>query len=65
MGINAVTTIRHPALSCGCINDQPVMDLNYPSIRGATDALSGDILWQVDFTAFNTPGTYYILDETH
>ena len=68
MGINASDSYT-PSSAIKLVdasNDQPVMDLSATSIRGgATDALSGDILWQVDFTAFNTPGTYYILDETH
>ena len=45
-------------------NDQVVSDLSKTQINGGnTDVLSGDKLWQVDFTSFNTPGTYYIHDQ--
>jgi endoglucanase len=44
-------------------NDQVVLDLSKTIVDGGnTDALSGDKLWQIDFSSFNTPGTYYIHD---
>jgi endoglucanase len=44
-------------------NAQAVLDLSKTIVdTGNTDALSGDKLWHIDFTSFNTPGTYYIHD---
>lgn len=44
-------------------NDQVVADLTKTVVNGGnTDNLSGDKLWQINFTSFNTPGTYFIHD---
>lgn len=44
-------------------DDLAVFDLTKKVInKGAIDDLSGDIVWQIDFTSFTTPGTYYIHD---
>lgn len=44
-------------------NDLAVMDLTKTTINsGNTEANSGDKLWQINFTSYNTPGTYYIHD---
>ncbi len=45
-------------------NDQSVLDLTRTIVNsGNMEALSGDIIWHVDFTHFTTPGTYYIKDQ--
>ena len=45
-------------------NDQVVSDLTKTQVNGGTtDVFSGDNLWQIDFSSFKTPGTYYIHDK--
>lgn len=65
LGVNALDSYT-PSNNIKLIdasNDQAVSNLTKTVINnGDTDALSGDKVWQIDFTSFKTPGTYYIED---
>lgn len=65
LGVNAADSYT-PSNNIKLVNasdDQVVLDLTKTQINGGeTDDFSGDKLWQVDFTSFKTPGTYYIKD---
>lgn len=65
LGVNAADsyTPSNNIKLINAANDQVVADLTKKVVNGGnTDALSGDKLWQIDFTSFKTPGTYYIKD---